>query len=369
MDGRRARGEEEQDSGRDEGGGQHQGAVADPFEDAGQQQRDGHGARSVRAEGERDVAYRAAEELADQDDGGDEDHRAPGGDDQVERQEGAQARGGEDEPDAECRLGVHPAGPLGGGGGGQEDGGDEGGGGEEADGGAGEEQAGRDEGEQGGRERRAEQVLQVVGEAGECEGAGVVALVGQDVGDGRLEGRGEGGGGGLEQQDQDVDLPDLGDEGQGEGGRGTGDVHGDEERAPGYPVGEGADQGRDGDVGDHLDRERGPEDGGGVGAREVVREEAEGDGRETGAGQGDDLRGEEAAVGAVAQHGQHGARPRSAPGVVTTVANMCMVAHMSERGTVKRGMVQSCQGSPVTWWSAWLIASTTRRRIWPSGSV
>lgn len=315
-DGRSHR-EEEQDTGRDEGGGEHQGAVADPFEDAGQQQCDGHGARSVRAEGEGDVADRPSEDLADQDDGGDEDHRAAGGDDQVEGEERPQARGAQDEPDTEGGFGVGAAGPFGGGFGcryGQEDGGDEGGGGQEADGGAGEEQTGREEGEQGGRERRAEQVLQVVGEPGEREGPGVVAFVGQDVGDGRLERRGEGGGGGLEQHDQDVDLPDLGDEGQGQGGDGAGEVHGDEERAPGYPVGERADQRGYGDVRDHLEGERGPEDGGGVGAREVVREEAQRDGREAGAGQGDHLRGEEASVGAVTQHGQHGARPRSAPG-------------------------------------------------------
>lgn len=362
---RQAGREEGEDPGRHEGRGEHQGPVAGPVQDAGQHQRRGHRARSVRGEGERDVADGPSEDFADQDDGVDEDHRAAGGDDEIEREEGAQTRGRQDEPDAEGGPGVGTARPLGRCGGGEEDGGDQGGGGQEARRGAGEEQAGRDEDEQGGGQRRAEQVLQVVGEAGEREGAGVVALVGQEVGDRRLEGRGEGGGGGLEQQDQDVDLPDLGDEGQGEGGGGAREVHGDEQRAPGYPVGERADQGGDSDIGDHLDRERRPEDRGGVGAREVVGEEAQRDGGEARTGEGDDLGGEEATVGAVTQHGQHEARPRSAPGVVTTVADMCIVAHMSDA----EGSVQSCQGSPVTWWSAWLIASTTRRLRWPSGSV
>lgn len=208
-------------------------AAGGSVQGAWQQQRRGHRARSVRREGEGHVADGAAEDVADQDDGVDEDHRAACGDDEIEREEGAQAWGGQDEPDSEGGLGVRAAGPLHRCGGGQEHGRDEGGGGEEAHDGAGEEQAGRDEGEQGGGQGRAEEVLQVVGEAGEREGAGVVTLVGQDVGNGRLEGRGEGGGGGLEQQDQDVDLPDLGDEGQGESGRRAGEVHGDEQRAPG----------------------------------------------------------------------------------------------------------------------------------------
>jgi hypothetical protein len=57
-------------------------------------------------------------------------------------------------------------------------------------------------------------------------------------------GRRERGGGGLKDEDQDVDLPDLGDERQRQGDGGPDKVHGDEKGAPGQPVGEGADNGR-----------------------------------------------------------------------------------------------------------------------------
>jgi hypothetical protein len=76
------------------------------------------------------------------------------------------------------------------------------------------------------------------------------------------------------------------------------------------PVGDGRDDGRDHDVGPHLDRQRGPEHRSRVAARQVVGEQRQGDGEQTGADQRHDLRGEQPAEDGVAEDRDHGTRSR-----------------------------------------------------------
>ncbi len=303
-----------EDHGEAGGGPEHHGAVGGAPQEPRQGECGEHGPRAVRAEGDRDRPGRAVEVAADGGDGVHEDDGSAGGDRQVEGEQGPQPRSGPEQAGAESGLGVDPAGPLDGGGPGQRRRGHERGGGEEPADGAGEQPVVGDDGEQRRGQDRAEQALQVVGEPAQRQGPGVVPFVGQDLGDRGLEGRGGGRRSRLQQEDQDVDLPHLGDEGQGECHAGAGEVRRHHEDAPGHPVGDGRHQRRDGHIGDHLDRQRGAEDRRGAVAGEVVREQAQRDGGEAGADQGDDLGGEQAAVGAVAQnrrqrrHGRYGSR-------------------------------------------------------------
>ena len=84
-------------------------------------------------------------------------------------------------------------------------------------------------------------------------------------------------------------------------------VHRDEEGAARQPVGEAPDDRRDADIGDHLDRQRGPEHGAGPLAGEFEGEQAERDRHETRADQRDYLGGEQVTVGAVGEDLDHGA--------------------------------------------------------------
>lgn len=63
--------------------------------------------------------------------------------------------------------------------------------------------------------------------------------------------------------------------------------------------------GTDRDIGDHLDRERGAEHGGGARAGEVMRGQRQRDGREPRAEQGDDLRQQQAAIDRMSEDGEH----------------------------------------------------------------
>ena len=163
-----------------------------------------------------------------------DDHHGSGGrDGQIERQQSAQARRRQIDADAPGRLVVDATGVRGGRRLRQPHRQNQRGRGQEPDHGAAEQPVEADHRQQCGRERRAEQALQVVGEARERQGAGVVLLVGQNIRDGRLEGRREGRGRRLQQEDQDVDLPDLGHEGQQQRDRRPDEVHRDQKGAAG----------------------------------------------------------------------------------------------------------------------------------------
>ena len=107
---------------------------------------------------------------------------------------------------------------------------------------------------------------------------------------------------GLEHEDQYVDLPDLGHEGQAQRHARAHQIERHEERARDHPVRESPGDGGDADVGDHLDREDRAEHHRGPVACEVEREQAECDRREPGAEQRHDLRGEQVAVGPVGEN-------------------------------------------------------------------
>ena len=162
-----------------------------------------------------------------------------------------------------------------------------------------------DDGQQDRRERWAEQVLQVVGQPREGERPGVVVLFRQDVGDGRLEGRGEGGRTGLEHEDEDVDLPDLVDERQEQGDGGAHEVGRHQEGAARQLPGESVRHRRHQHVGNHLDGQRRAEHRAGLGASEAIGQQPEGNRQQAGADQGNDLRCEKVPVGPVGEDAQH----------------------------------------------------------------
>jgi len=163
-----------------------------------------------------------------------------------------------------------------------------------------------DDGQQRRGQGRADQVFQVVGKLGQRQGAGVFGLVRQHVRDGGLERRREGGRGGLQDEDQHVHLPDRIHKRQADRNGGAHQVEADEHGPPGELIGEGAGHGRHADIGHHLDRERRAQHGTGLSARELVCDQPERDGGKPSAEQGDDLGGEQVAVGAGAEGGKHG---------------------------------------------------------------
>ncbi len=299
-----------------EGGRQHHRSVGDPVQHPGQQQRDQHRASAVRAEGKRDVARRAAQLLADVDDRVDDHHGAAGGHREVQGEQRPQARHGEEQPDpgqgtradrtrAGASMGRDGVAPRGQDRGGQDHRDDEDRRGEEADHRPPEQPPVADEREQRGRQYWADQGLRVVREPGERQRPGVVALLGQHIGDHRLEGRGEGGRSRLEDEDQQVDLPHRTDERQRERHTRAGQVGGDQQPSARDPVRERGHDRSDSDVGDHLDRQRRAEHRPGVGPGEIVGEQAQRHGGQAGPGEGDDLGDEQVPVGAVAEDGEH----------------------------------------------------------------
>ena len=109
-------------------------------------------------------------------------------------------------------------------------------------------------------------------------------------------------------EDQDIDLPGLVDEGQRQGDGGADEVRGDQESAPGQPGGKGLGERCDKDIGDHLDAERRPEDGTGAITRDPECQKPEGDREQSGADQGNDLGGEQVSIGAMGEDAQHRVR-------------------------------------------------------------
>ena len=181
---------------------------------------------------------------------------------------------------------------------------------QEAKDGAGEEAVEADHGQQRGSEHRADQALEVVGEPRQRQRAGVVALVGQHVGDRRLEGRREPGRRRLQQEDQQVDLPHLGHERQRQRHDRADEIECDQHRAAGKPFGEGRRDRSDTDIGDHLDRQRRAEHRAGPVAREIEGEQSERDRGEPRPHQRDDLGEKQVPIGAVREDAEHARRLR-----------------------------------------------------------
>jgi hypothetical protein len=158
-----------------------------------QDERRGHRAEPVGREGPGHLALAEAEPGPDQHDRVDDHHRTRRRDGDVQRQQAAQPRRGK--VDACAARGPAPGGLIrrrrlwrG-----QHDREHQRRRGEEAERVQPEQPVKADHAEQGGRDRRARQRLEIVGEARERESLRVLPLVGEDVGDGRLEGRRKGG--------------------------------------------------------------------------------------------------------------------------------------------------------------------------------
>ena len=109
----------------------------------------------------------------------------------------------------------------------------------------------------------------------------------------------------MQQEDEQVELPDLRYEGQCQGNARTDDIERDEQSAARDPVRDGAGDGGDADVGHHLDGEDGTQHHRRVPAREIVGKEAQRNRREPRPDEGRDLCGEEMAIRAVGQNLKH----------------------------------------------------------------
>ena len=110
----------------------------------------------------------------------------------------------------------------------------------------------------------------------------------------------------MQQEDEDVDLPDFGDERQQQRDRRPNQVHRHQEGPPGKLVGEGPDDGCHADIGHHLDGECRAEDHPRVRAGELIGQKAQGYGQQARAGERDHLGSEEMAVGAARKDLEHG---------------------------------------------------------------
>ena len=110
----------------------------------------------------------------------------------------------------------------------------------------------------------------------------------------------------LQDEDQHVNLPDFGDEGQAHDDCGADQIQAHQQRAARQPLGECAGHGRDGDKSDHLDGKGRPEHLARIGAGELEGEQPERDGGQPRADQGDGLRHEQVSVGPVCEHVHHG---------------------------------------------------------------
>lgn len=163
----------------------------------------------------------------------------------------------------------------------------------------------RDEGEKCRRQHRTDDAFQIVGQPGERQRARVFLLVRQDVGDRRLEGRREGGRGRLQHEDQNIDLPNLGDERQENGNGGADEIERHQHGAPRHTLGECRCDRRDTDIGDHLDGERGPQHRAGLRPRQFESQQAQRHRRKAGSHQCDDLCQKEVAIGPVFEDRQH----------------------------------------------------------------
>jgi hypothetical protein len=145
------------------GARQHHRPVRNPVQHTRQGDRHDHRPGPVGAEREGHGTCRQPEEVTDVYDGVDGHHRARGGDREVEREQGAQLRDGEEEPGAGGGPGAR-AGVRRGVGFRQDHRDHQDGRGEEAEHGTGEQPVVGDQGEQRGRQRGGEQALQVVRE-------------------------------------------------------------------------------------------------------------------------------------------------------------------------------------------------------------
>ncbi len=99
----------------------------------------------------------------------------------------------------------------------------------------------------------------------------------------------------MQEKDEQIGLPDLGHEGERQCRNRADGIKGDEGSAPGQSLGDRSGDGREADIGDHLDREYRSQDQRGVSAGEVVCQETKGDGHQPRPEKGGNLRGEERA--------------------------------------------------------------------------
>ena len=109
----------------------------------------------------------------------------------------------------------------------------------------------------------------------------------------------------MQQEDQDIDLPDLGHEGQAERRARAHHIEPHQQRAAVDAVREGARYGRDADIGHHLDSEDRAQHHRRPVACEVIGQKAKGHRRHASTQQGYDLREEKVSVGAVGEDFQH----------------------------------------------------------------
>lgn len=123
---------------------------------------------------------------------------------------------------------------------GQHDGNNQGGRGEEANHGSREQRVEADDGQQSRGDHRADDAFEIVCQSRKREGAGVVAFFRKDIGDGGLEGGGERRRCRLQHEDQNVDLPDLVDEGQSQRHGGPDEVERDQHAPSRKTFGEAA---------------------------------------------------------------------------------------------------------------------------------
>ena len=110
----------------------------------------------------------------------------------------------------------------------------------------------------------------------------------------------------MEDEDQEVDLPDLIDEREKKSDTSPDHVHRYQEGAAGQPIGEGADDGCNTDIGYHLDRQRRSQHGACLLSGDIVSQQTQGDGRQPGPNQRNHLRQEQVTVGSIGEHCEHG---------------------------------------------------------------
>ena len=110
----------------------------------------------------------------------------------------------------------------------------------------------------------------------------------------------------MKKEDQDVDLPDLGHEGQCERDTGTHQIERHQKRAARHAVCESPCNGRDAHISNHLDGEDCAEDQRRPVARKIKGEQAECDCGESGTQKGYDLCQKQVPISAVGENIEHG---------------------------------------------------------------
>ncbi len=114
----------------------------------------------------------------------------------------------------------------------------------------------------------------------------------------------------MQQEDQHIDLPDLGHEGQCQRDTGTHQIKRHQQRAARHTVRERPGNGCDAHIGHHLDREDRAEDQRGPVVCKIEGQQTERDRCESGSQKRNDLRQKQMTVGAVGKDIEHGVPQR-----------------------------------------------------------